>query len=365
MSDSISFEQLRSELERLVPPVTAGDRNIYWVSARKLGIAKTNSEALELFLAGPKLHPRTATVRRHLEHARWEIAGCGEQLDASRIVFPPAAHFLAIAALIAVELLRAGVNDSRPLQDVFDEVEPIIELALRQGTLGEEHLVGLMGELICLEVMLDAVIARPELRLSVLDMWQGHRPGLRDFLIGTAAIEVKTTQQDSSSHKVSGLHQVEPVSTEVEKELFLLSVGLAESEYEGQTLPEVVQRILDRLAGPSSPSSGNKILTPLQQRFLDDVARYGSTGARGYDHRTMSAWKVFDARYRTTFTPRLFDLMDEDIRILRRRDLAGMHVSPDDIQYRVDLPPTINGLNPSPSWQHAVSNLVQGALGLP
>lgn len=364
MSDNVSFEQLRAELERLVPPIAAGDRNIYWVSARNLGIAKTQSEALELFLAGPKLHPRTATVRRHLEHARWEIAGSGDQLDASRIVFPPAAHFLAIAALIAIELVRVGINDTRPLQDVFDEVEPIIELALRQGTLGEEHLVGLLGELICLEVMLDTVIARPELRMYVLDMWQGHRPGLRDFVIGSASIEVKTTQQDSSSHKVSGLHQVEPVGTEVEKELFLLSVGLAESEHEGQALPEVVQRILDRLAGPNTSSTGNNNLTPLQQRFLDDVSHYGSTSSRGYDHRVMSAWKVFDARYRTTFTPRLYDLMDEDVRILRRRDLAGTHVSLEDIQYRIDLQPTINGLNPSPSWQHAVADLVREALSL-
>lgn len=363
MRPEVTYEELRDQLVALEPPSAAGERSNLWVIPRVLGLARTFDDSFELFVVGERVHPRTAIVRRHLEYGRWEVAGTGERFEASRLVLPPAPHFLAVATMIAVELHRAGLGTKRALQDVTDDVEPIIEMALRRGALGESHQVGLIGELLCLEVMLDAVLRRSELRMSVLDMWQGHRQGLRDFRIGGTAIEVKTTQQEASSHKISGLHQVEPTEVDgmVEDTLYLLSIGLAASEHEGQTLPEVVQRIVDRLADPANHPSG---LSPLQRRFLDDVARYGSGSLRGYDHTTMAQWQVYSARFRATFTPRLYDLGDPDVRIIRRRDLAGTYVSPDDIQYRLDLEPNINGMNPVASWQHAVVALVRTALAL-
>ncbi len=363
MRPEVTYEGLREQLLDLTQPSTAGERANLWVLPRMLGIARTYDSSVELFVVGERVHPRTAIVRRHLEYGRWEVAGTGEQFEASRLVLPPAPHFLAVATLIAVELHRAGLGTERRLQDVMDDVEPIIEMALRRGALGESHQVGLVGELLCLEVMLDAVLRHPELRMSVLDMWQGHRHGLRDFRIGEAAIEVKTTQHEASSHKISGLHQVEPIEVDgqVEETLFMLSVGLTTSEHEGQTLPEVVQRIVDRLADPTTHPLG---MSPLQRRFLDDVARYGSGSSRGYDHRTMAQWQVYCARLRATFTPRLYDMGDPDVRIVRRRDLAGTYVSPDDIQYKLDLEPNINGLNPVASWQHTVVGLVRAAVGI-
>lgn len=363
MRRETTYEGLRDELLALAAPSAASDRTNLWVIPRVLGIARTFDHTFELFIVGERVHPRIAIVRRHLEYGRWEVAGTGERFEASRLVLPPAPHFLPVATMIAVELHRAGLGTERRLQDIMDDVEPIIEMALRRGALDESHQVGLLGELLCLEVMLDAVYRRPELRMPVLDMWQGHREGLRDIRIGNTAIEVKTTQQEASSHKISGLHQVEVTECDglVEDKLFMLSVGLAASEHEGQTLPEVVQRITDRLADPiAHPAS----LSPLQKRFLSDVARYGSAFSRGYCHETMSQWRVYGARFRATFAPRLYDLGDPDVRIIRRRDLAGTYVSPDDIQYRIDLEPNINGMNPVASWQHSVVELVRAALGL-
>ncbi|MDQ8155257.1 MAG: hypothetical protein P3B98_11410, partial [Gemmatimonadota bacterium] len=122
-----------------------------------------------------------------------------------------------------------------------------------------------------------------------------------------------------------------------------------------------VQRIVDRLADQANHPSG---LSPLQRRFLEDVARYGSGSSRGYHHATMAQWQVYSTGFRATFTPRLYDLGDPDVRIIRRRDLAGTYVSPNDIQYRMDLEPNVNGLNPVASWQHTVTTVVREALGL-
>lgn len=363
MMSAIKFETLRDLLEQLDPPVVSGDRATLWVSSRKLGIAKTSDASLEIFLVGEELRPRSALVSRHLEHARWQIEGSNDLLDASRIVLPSAPHFLAIAALIAVELLRAGMDTDRPLPEVFDDVEPLIELSLKRSVLGEEHLVGLVGELLCLEALLDAVALHPELRLTILDMWQGHQAGRQDFSVGKDTVEIKTTQHESSSHTFTGFQQIEPDHDGIHtgSQAYLLSIGLAPSEQDGQTLPEIVERILIRLSSPEALVNG---CSTLQKRFLDDVARYGAAGSNGYDHRTMSQWKFFGTRFRVTFTPRLYDLLDQDVKILRRADLTGTFNNSDDIQFRIDFPSKINGWNPRPSWRHALVDLVQRHFGL-
>jgi hypothetical protein len=232
-------------------------------------------------------------------------------------------------------------------------------LVLRQAALAEEHILGLVGELLCLEVMLDAIAAKPEFYGAVLDMWRGHSSGLRDFIIGNTAIEVKATQFQTSSHKFSGLHQVEPdaKSGTQENGLLLLSVGLAASESEGQSLSSIVQRITNKLctAVVNEPNAHG----PLQKRFLRDVAEYGSENSVGYDHPSMADEKIYNVRLRTTFSPRLYDLIDFDVRIIRKRDLVDTCVSSSDLQFRLDLPPTISPINPVPNWIQTVSELVR------
>ncbi|MFT0172790.1 PD-(D/E)XK motif protein [Paraburkholderia mimosarum] len=359
MSGDITFEELRLSLEGLAQPARADERSVFWIFPKVLGLAKTSSGRVEIFIGGPKLHPRTPIVRRHLEHGRWAITESADEFDASRIVLPSQPHFIAVAALLGVELVQAGIGKPRPLQDVLDEVEPLLELALLRSALSEEFILGLMGELLCLESLLDAVAGRPDARLAILDMWHGHQVGQRDFVVGSTSIEIKTTQLESSTHSISGVHQVEiDERLPSEKRLLLLSVGLTQAQQEGRTLPEIVQRILAQL-GPDTGSGATMEFTPLQQRFLDDVYRYGGAGSRGYDHRTDSASKAYSTRYKTTFTPRLYDLTDEDVLILRRRNVDGLFVRPDSVQYTLDLPSVINGRNPAANWKQTVSDLVR------
>jgi len=76
----------------------------------------------------------------------------------------------------------------------------------------------------------------------------------------------------------------------------------------------------------------------------------------------MASWNLYQTRFRITFTPRLYDLLDEEIRILHRADLVGTHVSSNDIQFQIELPPIINGVNPVANWRHGIVDLVRNSL---
>ncbi len=358
-----TFESLRAHLDDLDTPVVEKERHAFWVSERLLGIARAPHGGIEIFLVGPPLRPHTAVVSRHLEYNRWAGAEGSAELPANRVVLPAAPHFVSLAALIAIELIRAGLERGRSLQAVFDDVEPILELALRRGALTQESIVGLLGELLTLEQSLSAVSDRPELRHAVLDMWRGHVVGERDFIVGSVGVEVKTTRLSTSSHHINSLRQIEPSRREdggVE-DLWLLSIGVSHTQEAGFTLPQVVDRLLALLHESALPAG---IHSPLQQRLLRDIAAYGAPGGFGYDHVAMASWGIYQQKLVLTFTPRLYEMADPDVRFIRRADLVGTFVSPDDIHYRVDLPDVVGPRNPVLSWQRALVKMVRRGVGL-
>lgn len=364
MPEYTNYESLRAELDLLPPPDRAFERRTLWIVERTLGIAKTSAGAIELFLVGQKLTARTNLVKRHLEYGQWQASNGEQLIDANRLVLPAEPQFLPIAALISVEILRYGPVSPQSLQTTFNAVEPIVELALQRVSLTEEHIVGLLGELILLEAMIDALNGKFELMSSVLDMWRGHLVGLRDFLIGDVAIEVKTTQLLGSSHQFSGLHQIE-ISGEsgaLENTLYMFSVGLAPTSGDGYSLSETVQRITAKMC---ARQNGNPApLTILQSRFLSEVANYGNSSSLPYNHLTMSNLKPYSVRFGATFAPRLYEMIDPEVRVIRSADLEGTYVSRESLSFRLELPSQITATNPELNWQQFISFLVRTKLGL-
>jgi hypothetical protein len=102
-----------------------------------------------------------------------------------------------------------------------------------------------------------------------------------------------------------------------------------------------------------------------QKRFLDDVARYGSQPSQGYKHDEMKNQSVYRQAYMTTFLPRLYDMGDPEIRLIRRNDLDGLMVLADRIQYGFSLPDRVNERNPVAVWHHEVREAVRHQLELP
>lgn len=345
-SRTMNFETLRDQLCALEVP-DGNARRLLWVVPERLGAAMATNGVYEIFVAGPELFATQPIVARNLQHDLWEPSDGGPSFAATRVLLGSATHFAAVAALIVTELARLDLSTHASVQTAFNDVEPIIELAIRRGTLSTESLIGLIAELQVLRVSLLAtpVPKRPAALLT----WRGWTKG-RDFVIGRHALEVKATLGTTSRHAFSGLHQIEAQNLPdgEREEVHLLSFGLTEVDQGGQSLPALVDDIASLLNDPGSGACA---------QFLGMIRQYGGVGATGYDHSTMSDWAAYQVQYQVTFT-RLYAMDDPEMRLLTSAAIEGTFVVPGSMSFELQLPPRISAFNPAQNWQVEVAAML-------
>lgn len=248
------------------------------------------------------------------------------------------------------------------MQSIFSKIEPIIELSLRGGSLSDEQLIGLLGELILLEQMLLSVDDSPQYFGDVLNMWRGYTPASRDFLIGRTAIEVKTTRLDSSRHYIHGLKQIEPQElpdSQIEENLYIFSIGLSQTENGAYSLSKQAERVLELLGKHRKTEE----LSIIQNLFLGYLFNYGSSGA-GYNHLENSSQEPYITTYGMNYIPRLYDLCDPDMRLLSSEELESTFINTKHIEFLVDFPPNVSHENPLPDWKKGIRFITNFGLGI-
>ncbi len=119
---------------------------------------------------------------------------------------------------------------------IRESIEVLVELfeaAQRPPNAGE---LGLWGEL--------AVIARCNDPIRLLEAWHGEPSEALDFVLGDEALEIKTTRGEVRRHRF-GLTQLRPSGG---RKVWVVSI-LAIPSAGGETVPDLVNRIVPRLAG--------------------------------------------------------------------------------------------------------------------
>lgn len=347
MASEQSYEQQLKLVTQLQRSPSATDRTIAWSEGNgPLGVARSPEGRIEIFIAGPMLKPRSKIVQENLEHQTWYRDGEQPPLLANRLLLPAAGHFDQVAAFLCTELLRNGVvaDASR----AFGLTEPVIELAIQRLRIADETILGLTGELLLLEAL---VRSAPDKEVeAVLRAWKGYRETARDFQLGVAGVEVKTTTGSTSSHQVQGVHQVEPghgVDGAPESALLLVSIGIqwvgdSDATMNATSLPVLVDAIIERAEQALHPGAD-----PVIAQLLARIAEYGSATEIGYDHETMGDALAFRRSLRAAFV-RCYDMADERISVLRGDDVrARPNVETDSVRYRINLPDQVRGdLNP-------------------
>lgn len=346
-----AFEVLRDQLAALEVP--AGNaRTLAWIVPGRLGTALTATGAYEIFLCGPELSATVPLVARHLQHDRWEPNNGAPSFAATRVLLGSAPHFAAMAALIEVELARFDLSDDCASQRAFDEVEPLIELAIRRGALSIETLIGLIAELQLLKVGLLAV--PPTMRGVVITGWRGWTRG-RDFMFGRHGIEVKATLGAKSRHWFSGVHQLDPqpLPEHGSEIVHLMSFGLVEvsGSGSGQSLPDLVEDLGSLLDGDEDEPG------PGRAGLIEMIREYGGPGAVGYDHGTMSEWVLYQRRYAINFA-RLYSIADPEMRLLTNLLIDQTYVIPASVSFELQLPEQVSTYNPAADWRGEIAAIV-------
>ena len=134
--------------------------------------------------------------------------------------------------------LQQGDDLERALHVALDAFRGLLARAPR---LSEDQEIGLFGELVALDRLIDGVG-----ETEALAAWLGPRAEEHDFVLGEADVEVKTTRSERRIHVIHGLGQLTPTPG---RPLHLMSVQVtgAGAAGNGQTLPELIERIRRRL----------------------------------------------------------------------------------------------------------------------
>jgi hypothetical protein len=110
----------------------------------------------------------------------------------------------------------------------------------RDGLLSPEAELGLFGELVLVDLMIEAGV-QPR---NVLDAWQGPLDGLQDFVSGGGGIEVKTTLSTSGFPAI--VNSLEQLDDSLRQPIFVAAVRLRLDSL-GTSLPQMAEKIRHRL----------------------------------------------------------------------------------------------------------------------
>ncbi|MFZ4580317.1 MAG: PD-(D/E)XK motif protein [Myxococcota bacterium] len=347
------YEEIFILASGISAPTEQSHLSIEWVLAGELAVGRDAANRYLLVLAGVELDAKSELVSRVLSHGHW-LHESGAAVSGTLLRLHDGEPFLVAVTAIATEFLRRGLGP-RSAPEVFREVESFIELVIRRVLLPPNSLLGLIGELLILDYALEGLAGlSASKRPTPSSLWRGYTNQSRDLAFNRLAIEVKTTSGHSSRHHIGSLDQVEPRTLDggLCESLFLASIGLAEEI--GGTSRFSVSQLTDRILSRLSPA--DCVI------FLDQLRQYGPDDCIGYDHGSMSSWEPYSRRYRLTFEPRLYDMSDPNVRVLRRADLQELFVMPEGISYVVDLPSAIpgsHGQNPRTDLASELSQLLE------
>jgi hypothetical protein len=160
---------------------------------------------------------------------------------------------LDLFAMMAVDIADTlaeimGGDEERALQIFLARIRAWQEFMRRSSDsiLTPNSEAGLFGEL----AFLQGLVAEGLSMGVAIDAWQGPMDGLQDFVLGTGAIEVKTTVSPQGFPAI--ISSLEQLDDSLIRPLFLAGVRLLQSN-QGRALPDIIREL--RVILDEDPSS--------------------------------------------------------------------------------------------------------------
>ncbi len=154
-----------------------------------------------------------------------------------------------VADVLGAMDAEAAAGEQRLLRVFLGRVRAWQEF-MRRGAdvLGPEAEVGLVGELVFLESLIEAGIVP----LVAVEAWVGPLDGIQDFILGTGAVEVKSTL--SAIGFTARIGSLEQLDDSVRKPLFVAGERLSQTST-GFNLPDFVGEVRRVLRGDAPAQS--------------------------------------------------------------------------------------------------------------
>lgn len=206
-----------------------------------------NEEGLLVSFAGARVPgDRQLPKARGFEVANVALPGAPDTTSTIGLIREPQGSldlFATIAQDVTAVLEACRESTAQEMLQVFlRRVATWQEFMQRPGDqlLSAEAELGLFGELLTLDLLLDAGVEP----LPAIEGWQGPEDGLHDFVLGSGAIEVKTTVASAGfPAKIGSLDQLDDGD---HKPLYLCGQRVT-LDPDGQTLPGRVGQLRARL----------------------------------------------------------------------------------------------------------------------
>jgi hypothetical protein len=202
------------------------------------------------------------------------------------------AHYLAVVCLsrelhsVFTQFSRelvASIEDAdspaRTATEAFERWKALFAEGTFRGVIGEERLVGLMGELLTLEALLNKKAS------ADLAYWRGPSGDVQDFRTATHAVEVKATLvREGRVVSISSIDQLQPPPN---TDLYLVHHRL-ERDPGGFNISDVFQRLTVIGASESDLAAG----LAANDVFVNDFKLYAGRRYRLVETRTYDAMGV-------------------------------------------------------------------------
>jgi hypothetical protein len=249
---------IEAELPSTWRALSGADQNEGWryIVIKKLGPCTLhagrrfpgNEEALLVSFEGAKLPgPRQLPKARGFEVAHVALPTLSNETSTIGLIRESQGSLelfsMMAQDIVAVMERSASFTVQEMMQGFLRRVATWQEFMQRPGDqlLSSESELGLVGELLTLELLIEAGV-QP---LAAVEGWQGPEDGIHDFVLGSGAIEVKSSIATSGfPARIGSLDQLDDA---IHKPLYLCGQRLT-LDPDGATLPRHVARLRETLA---------------------------------------------------------------------------------------------------------------------
>jgi len=294
------LEELVSILENL-PNAIGGDRQARTLVHKRLHLCRGNSSEFELFIEGNEGSFGSSISGKLFSWGEYHDTNDNRQISALVIKVENRSGHSRLLAHVAYEserLLRD--NPSINNEELLLGIEPFLSLIVQSHVMPITKQMGLTGELILMERILNFANENNINHSRVLNCWKGYLSADRDYYSNGFAIEVKASGSGNRNHIISSINQLLLGEEPFEERLFVYSIGLipdASREYRLVTQIDNVIAILE---------------SSLHDDFFDLLENYCGEGY----HRSLRQRYSLESGFTVSPSPGLIEI-DDSVDILR------------------------------------------------